>query len=486
MNWSWVRFCRRYGIFIIILYLLFYCFKIYFDLKKKNQNIGNVYFKIKLDEFKATISNISFIASKPDEYGLIFGLNGVYIDIHKESFFIKVEDNVSIIKSYFNISETVILIIFCFITLTFSSKMIKGYVLIFAILLTGLYIYLISIKNYATELYMISVFFFAGLVGIFLVWEFIIYFVDVWIKRKQPSYFYNKKEKYFIEYVYQRLNGHPSNYWVSRKLKVMMKTNDYYNLYTKSEKWNSRIEIKLEENDHSKGKSYDEVKDSLDDNFVQNKDSLLSDYNSNLRQNKKSDKFTKEELQSLPIDMESYKKLSFIRKTLRIFTPFEIMYRKIWIKDWFIYPQVLLTCIIICFFSIVYLGYNWLNTIINLSKSIESSYDKVYASSFSFIRNAVERYFSIFKHEAVESDLNPYYDQLKTFSDTVDQLVIAIKIGLFIGLVISVTIVFLNVLLILFDYKKRVLQARIGIYEFKREEISIQRCSGLPGAIVVQ
>ena len=122
----------------------------------------------------------------------------------------------------------------------------------------------------------------------------------------------------------------------------------------------------------------------------------------------------------------------------------------------------------------VYLGYYFLKSIINFSKVIEGAYDKVYASAFSFIRNAVERYFTLFKYEAIEADLFPYYGRLRLFSDTVDQLVFAIKLGAFVGLVLAVILVLLNILLILFDYKKRVLNARMGIFDFNRKKIPIQ------------
>lgn len=122
----------------------------------------------------------------------------------------------------------------------------------------------------------------------------------------------------------------------------------------------------------------------------------------------------------------------------------------------------------------VYLGYFALKTIINFSKIIEDAYDKVYASAYSFVRNAVQRYFTMFKYEPTEADLTPYYDKLSTFSNTVDQLVLAIKLGAYIGLTLAVILVFLNILLILFDYKKRVLLARKGIFEFKRHKIPIQ------------
>ena len=211
--------------------------------------------------------------------------------------------------------------------------------------------------------------------------------------------------------------------------------------------------MKSIKDEESKRNSHPDMTTSFDEYRAQSQHSLLSDYMPQPKECKVVSKYTHEELRNLPVDVIPYQDLSILKKFIRIFTPFEIMYRKIWINDWFIYPQVLLTCITIWFFSMIYLGYYSLKTIINFSKVIEDAYDKVYASAFSFIRNAVERYFSLFKYEAAESDLFPYYDQLQTFSSTVDQLVFAIKLGAFVGLTIGVILVFLNILLILFDYK---------------------------------
>lgn len=100
------------------------------------------------------------------------------------------------------------------------------------------------------------------------------------------------------------------------------------------------------------------------------------------------------------------------------------------------------------------------------------------------MRNGLERYFAIFRHEATTTDLLPYFDQLTNVGNMVGQLVFAIELGALIGASIAVTAVFFNVIFILYDYKKRVLLARKGIFEFKRKKIAIQASSSLPGAII--
>ena len=269
--------------------------------------------------------------------------------------------------------------------------------------------------------------------------------------------------------------------------KLGMELKGYYNVFPKYEKPDlrqSEVMLKSIKDEEARRQSHPDMTTSFDEYRAQTEHSLLSDYMPQPKEVKVVNKYTKEELKSLPVDVVPYEELNFFKKFIRIFTPFEVMYKKIWVNDWFIYPQVLLTCIIICFFSMVYLGYFALKSIINFSKIIEDAYDKVYASAYSFIRNAVQRYFSMFKYEPIESDLDPYRNQLNTFSNTVDQLVFAIKLGAFVGLTIAVILVFLNILLILFDYKRRVLQARKGIFEFKKHKIPLQACAGLPGGII--
>jgi hypothetical protein len=67
---------------------------------------------------------------------------------------------------------------------------------------------------------------------------------------------------------------------------------------------------------------------------------------------------------------------------------------------------------------------------------------------------------------------------------TVNDLVFAIQLGWFIGTTIAVIAVFLNIFWLLFDYRRRVLQARMGVFEFRREKIPLKATAALPGAII--
>ena len=110
------------------------------NINRQYKNIGDFDFDVVINDLNATISRISFVVNKPDEYGIIFGANGVYIDILEENWFVNVKDDVFFLKVYFDATEGGILIAFYFIVLVFANKMFKGYTLLIAIILTIFYI----------------------------------------------------------------------------------------------------------------------------------------------------------------------------------------------------------------------------------------------------------------------------------------------------------------------------------------------------------
>jgi hypothetical protein len=108
-------------------------------------------------------------------------------------------------------------------------------------------------------------------------------------------------------------------------------------------------------------------------------------------QSPKTPKLTKNQLRQLKIDTTPYKNLSILKKLIRIFTPFEIMQRKIWISDCFIYPQILLSSILLCFFSMWYLGYKTFGIIFSITGYMDARYDKVYDTSFAYLRSGLKK-----------------------------------------------------------------------------------------------
>jgi hypothetical protein len=167
-----------------------------------------------------------------------------------------------------------------------------------------------------------------------------------------------------------------------------------------------------------------------------------------------------------------------------MFTPFDIMYRKVWVKDGFIYPQLYLVSVVLTFFSMLYLGYKTISLIFNLADYIDDSYDRVYTSTYTFMRTGLEGYFTIFKYEPTQNDFFPYFDQLETVGNAISELVIAIKIGAYIALILSTVSVFANFVWMSYDYRKRVMDARIGIFGFNPNKIPIRMNSILPAAII--
>jgi hypothetical protein len=439
------------------------------------------------------ISNITMIVDEPGKYSLMFGANGVYTNLQTEEFAIEVEDDVTFLKRTFDWAEKGILTAFYFLTLILASKMVKGYWLPLGLLFTGFYAYMVTYKSHVSSLYFISVFIFAGIISLYLIWSFIIFIVDACIKKKRVSYFFEKKKQYYMEYVYQKLNGHPSNFWMDKQRKTGLVLNGLYNTdppqhHSHKERRQSEFEkdFKIDEEakvpeNHDMTNSYGINCTMSEASIVESTEKILDD---KLLEEERSGKLPKDELKRIPVDIQPWEELGFFKKMIRIFTPFEIMYRKNWVNDCFVYPQALLTCVIICFFSMTYLGIETFKFIFNFTGFIDDSYDQVHTSVFAFLRNGLDRYFNQFKIDPTTNDLDVYFSRLNTVETTLNELIFAIKLGAIIGACISVIAVMMNLLLILYDYKRRVLDARKGIFNFKRDKISLQVSAGLPGAVI--
>jgi hypothetical protein len=439
---------------------------------------------------KVIISNVTIILDKPGEYALIFGANGIFTNLQVDKNKVTVEDDISLIQRGFDWAENGILIGFYFLTLLFGSKFIKGYWLFVSIIVTAVYIYLITLKNNVSTFYEASVYILCGFIILLTIWSLVIYITDAWIKKKEPTYFHKRKKIYLMEYVYQRLNGHPSNYWLSKKQKLHQKSNGPYNTapmalhnhkdgrVTEYEHQNTIDEESKKAVDHDMTSSYELHNRTLSE------DSIVSDSSSKSNQGKSSKKLSKQELRDTPVDLQKWEELGFFKKLIRIFTPFELMYKKKYVVDCFIYPQVVLTCIVITIFSMIYLGYQAFDFIINITEWIDDSYDMVFDSAFGFLRTGLKSYFDTYKIEPVTNDLNRYVIELNDVGVTLNELVFAIRLGAIVGTILAVIAVGLNILLILFDYKIRVLDARKGIFNFKREKIPLNSNANLPGAII--
>ena len=378
--------------------------------------------------------------------------------------------------------------------LLFASKFVKGYWLFIAFIINAFYVYMISYKSGVTLIYMIAVYFFSGIICLQLIWSFIIYFVDTFIKHKEPSYFFNRKRKFLIEYTYQRLNGHPSNYWVNIKQKRGLKIDHFYNDF--DQKYNKRI-LESKKNGYVDEESKNHIPYALNNSDEEKKENTFEEYRASMKNELLSDytpplvdtkqrnkKLSKKELSEIPNDMKPYEEMGVFKRLLRCLTPFDIMYRKVWITDWFIYPQILITSIIITFFSMAYLGYRTFEVIFNLTDFINDGYDKVYTSAYTFLRTGLEKYFGMFKYEPTKEDFGHYFTQLEEVGKSIDQLVFAIKLGAFIGLFLSILFVFSNFFWILYDYKRQVLLARKGILEFNKNKVPIRYYTLLPAAII--
>lgn len=194
--------------------------------------------------------------------------------------------------------------------------------------------------------------------------------------------------------------------------------------------------------------------------------------------------YSKLQLMDLPIDVKKYYDLTLFWRVMKLLTPFEIMYRKVWVTEAFVYPQMFMTCITICYFSLAYFTYETIKFIFSINDKINNAYDQVYTSAYSFLRTGMEKYFMMFKYEPSTEELQSYYSKLDSLQTIVNQLTFAIIIGSTIGMCVAFTIVSLNTLWIVHDFRQRVLDARKGVCKFNRKATLISLNLGVAGAII--
>ena len=143
-------------------------------------------FNVKIENNTAYISNITVTLDRPGKYAFMFNINGVYTRLvprtgedSVNSFIIDIEDEQASARYYFNVYESSVLIIFYFLVLAFSGKNVKGHLLIFALVATAIFLYLVSLKENSTLFFTVIVYILSGLIALFFLYTLLQYFFDV-------------------------------------------------------------------------------------------------------------------------------------------------------------------------------------------------------------------------------------------------------------------------------------------------------------------
>ena len=143
-------------------------------------------FNVKIENNIAYISNITVTLDQPGKYAFMFNINGVYTRLvprtgedSVNSFIIDIEDEQAFARYYFNVYESSVLIIFYFLVLAFSGKNVKGHLLIFALVATAIFLYLVSLKENSTLFFTVIVYILSGLIALFFLYTLLQYFFDV-------------------------------------------------------------------------------------------------------------------------------------------------------------------------------------------------------------------------------------------------------------------------------------------------------------------
>lgn len=120
-----------------------------------------------------------------------------------------------------------------------------------------------------------------------------------------------------------------------------MKVSSFYNttnMFEDNRNQTLNLSVDVENNLGEIGNSNKQNNLVLNDDF--RKQSLTTMLSTSERKILGNKLYSIAELKALPMDVIPFDQLSFARKLLRLFTPFEVMYKRVWVTDAFIYPQM--------------------------------------------------------------------------------------------------------------------------------------------------
>ena len=153
-------------------------------IKEHQKSYSNVKFtKPVIKDNIVTITGITITVDYPDDYALIYSANGIYTDIFGYETKVTVEDDIPVMKRVFDWVQLWLMVIFFVLVLFFSSKFVKGIWMLFSLIVVGFFTYMFTYKDDNTLFFRVTVFVFAGLIGLFLLRASIIYFIDTFIKK---------------------------------------------------------------------------------------------------------------------------------------------------------------------------------------------------------------------------------------------------------------------------------------------------------------
>jgi hypothetical protein len=166
----------------------------------------------------------------------------------------------------------------------------------------------------------------------------------------------------------------------------------------------------------------------------------------------------------------------------RMFTPFTKTYSSADVGDCFFYPQRLLAGGLLAFMSVAYFVYQSFSIIVSLYTTVHSMSTKVKDAFYQALSNGFPNFTALYPGASIpESSYTPLEAFLGIVVEQIDLIVLAIYTAFIIGVCISIIVFMVAFIVLLADFKDRVMKMRRGIYTFDTKMIKIDAAVGYIG-----
>lgn len=173
-----------------------------------------------------------------------------------------------------------------------------------------------------------------------------------------------------------------------------------------------------------------------------------------------------------------------MKRIAELFVPFQFSANRLNIGDCFFYPQRFFIGFLIAFVGFVFIAVNLLLFIVRIRNSINSLKRNVIETIFKFVRVGVKSIYTWVKLDVADSNINPFISTSHTIEDFLDKASFAFYIGSIIATVLGTILMLCSIFTLFYDYKKRVLQARIGVWPYPKERFSIVGSTSYVGSLI--
>ena len=116
--------------------------------------------------------------------------------------------------------------------------------------------------------------------------------------------------------------------------------------------------------------------------------------------------------------------------------------------------------------------------------SIQSLKRNVVETIFAFVRVGVKNIYTWVKLDVLNPNISPFLSTSSTIEDFLNKLSLAFLIGSVLATIIGTLMMFSSILTLFYDFKKRVLQARVGIWPYPRKRFALVNATSYVGSLI--